>query len=847
MKWLWFAIPALLGCAAVNPACAPDVVKLAANAPTIAETMGGDMGDIPLAFAGAEGFGAGASGGRGGVVLHVTNLNDSGAGSLRWALEQQTGPRTIVFDVAGTITLHSQILVEHGQVTIAGQTAPGEGITIEGSRIRIKASEVIMRGLHLRPGDGSTGMAYDDRDALMVGTTDFITRNIIIDHNSFAWAVDENVSINGKVQDLSFSNNIVAEGLSRSLHSKGEHSKGLLISNWEGAEGDAARISVIKNLFSDNVQRNPEVRAGQDIEVVNNLIANYGIARAGMAIGGGNGGTLTTMVDVVGNVWMPGQSTPGRDRPLMIQAMAADSRINLSDNLYLGAARNASGHQDQRLIYWATTGALAERVVIDDAVTLNRVTLLDAGAVNAYILANAGAMNGRGRDAVDLRIVAEVANGSSRVINSVADVGGAARMAPAIGPSDSDRDGMPDWFEDLYGLDKRTADNNGDNDRDGFTNVEEYINGIISGFDLGARVTGQALDARVGSVRIDAGALERAAVISGMVAGSGRSIDIGALLAATGQSGVTLAEAVQITAMRGDSYVTIDADGPGAGAARQLIAVVSGAIITVADLSNGGGSTVSTSVTNGTATAPAFQWLVGTTGDDRFTVTNSAQRVRETVGGGTDSVTAEVDYRLDDHVENLSLRGTAVRGEGNDLANKIVGNALANWLSGGDGADRLSGGDGQDRLSGDAGNDWLEGGNGADWLTGGLGVDTLFGGAGVDVFCFAGSDSAGSRSAAGDRINDYCPGDVIMIDGRAIDLTMVAGMITKSSGFAAVYGLADALLDGRNATALIHGTKDSWLFWDSDGDGDIDGSVMLAGVAATRSGWTAPPADMPLV
>src|SRR5690606_35922281 len=163
------------------------------------------------------------------------------------------------------------ILVRSGDVTIAGQTALGDGITLEGSRIRFKASNVIVRGMHFRPGDGP-GTDPGDRDGMMVGTTDFPLTNVIIDHNSFTWAIDENLSINGNVHSLTLSNNIFAEGLSHSIHPEGEHSKGLIVSNWESLQADAnSHITIAKNLFSGNNERNPEVRTGQNIEIVNNL------------------------------------------------------------------------------------------------------------------------------------------------------------------------------------------------------------------------------------------------------------------------------------------------------------------------------------------------------------------------------------------------------------------------------------------------------------------------------------------------------------------------------------------------------------------------------------------------
>lgn len=428
-----------------------------------------DAAPAQPAFPGAEGFGAGTVGGRTGVVVHVTTLADDEEGSLRWALEQVPGPRTVVFDVGGVITLARQILIRDGHVTIAGQTAPGEGITIEGSRIRIKAGEVIVRGLHMRPGDGPVGMNPGDRDGLMIGTTDHLVRNVVIDRNSFEWALDENVSINGRVRDVTFSNNIVGEALSRSRHPKGEHSRGLLVSNWNGADGDATRISIVRNLFTGNVQRNPEVRAGQDIEIVNNLISDYGLGHIGIALGGGSGGRVTVTASVLGNVLVPGRSTAKpTSPPIVLNAMDPRSRVQV--------AGNRPGADQAALIHLAAS--TAPEVLGASEASRSGLSVLDATEVAAFVLANAGAVNAAGRDAVDRRIVAEVARGTGVIVDTPPLP--APARGPVTGPADTDRDGIPDEAEERLGFDRAVADDKADADGDGFTNLEEYLNGLMA-------------------------------------------------------------------------------------------------------------------------------------------------------------------------------------------------------------------------------------------------------------------------------------------------------------------------------------------------------------------------------
>ena len=154
------------------------------------------------------------------------------------------------------------------------------------------------------------GQEAGDRDGLMIGTTDFTIDNVIVDHNSFSWALDENVDINGFVHDITVSNNIIAEGLSNSIHPHGEHSKGMLVSNWATPGGSQDNhITISNNLFADNMGRNPEVRAGADIEIVNNYIHGYGLGYSAIAVGGGNEGKATMSAKVVGNVMTPGLST----------------------------------------------------------------------------------------------------------------------------------------------------------------------------------------------------------------------------------------------------------------------------------------------------------------------------------------------------------------------------------------------------------------------------------------------------------------------------------------------------------------------------------------------------------
>lgn len=199
-----------------------------------------------LAFPTAEGFGAYAIGGRGGDVYHVTNLNDDGEGSLRYGIENAGGPRTIVFDISGTIKLEDRLTIKNPYITIAGQTAPGDGICVRDYQFGIAADHVIVRYIRARLGD----QAGQESDAISITSG----HNIIIDHCSASWSVDEVLSCSTGDKDaidkVTVQWCIIAEGLYNSIHAKGSHGYGSLIRGCYGAQ-----YSYIKNLYAHNNNR----------------------------------------------------------------------------------------------------------------------------------------------------------------------------------------------------------------------------------------------------------------------------------------------------------------------------------------------------------------------------------------------------------------------------------------------------------------------------------------------------------------------------------------------------------------------------------------------------------------
>jgi len=229
------------------------------------------LSDLPV-FPGAEGFGTDTLGGRGGRVIRVTTLADDGEGSLRDALAKDE-PRVIVFEVGGTIWLERDLVITHPFVTIAGQTAPPPGITLAGTTgFIIQTHDVLLQHLRVRVGDLPGWMHPQDRDGIMVlGSDDGSAEayNVVIDHCSISWAIDENINLwYQNVYDVTIRHCIVSEGLYNSLHPKGQHSCGLLVGKY------ARRVSVIGNLFAHNSRRNPRVADGCSALVINNVIYN---------------------------------------------------------------------------------------------------------------------------------------------------------------------------------------------------------------------------------------------------------------------------------------------------------------------------------------------------------------------------------------------------------------------------------------------------------------------------------------------------------------------------------------------------------------------------------------------
>lgn len=439
--------------AAVTALC----VSLGAH-PTAAREPG-------LAFPGAEGAGRHALGGRGGAVLRVTHLGDSGPGSLRAAVEAE-GPRTIVFDIGGTIRLASPLTIRHGRITLAGQTAPGGGIALRDHPLVIAADDVVVRHIRSRLGDESGTEA----DAISIERG----RRIILDHVSASWSVDETLSVASRydppergVYDVTVQWSVIAESLNASAHAKGEHGYGSLVRG-----GHGARMTFHHNLWASHRARMPRPGnynppaadpLGPRLEFRSNVFYNWGGAHAGY-----NADTESlSAYAFIGNAYVRGPDSKGawafeESNPLARGWFEGNSMDGAIPDDPWSLVRNGDrpGYRLARPDWVAAAGE-------SPWATLLRV------------LEGAGA--GPVRDAVDARIVAGVRDGSARIIDSQAQVGGWPELAPGSPWKDTDGDGMPDDWEEAQGLDvSDPADGPEDPDADGFTNLEDWLNALAA-------------------------------------------------------------------------------------------------------------------------------------------------------------------------------------------------------------------------------------------------------------------------------------------------------------------------------------------------------------------------------
>ena len=484
------------------------------------------------AFPGAEGGGMYTFGGRGGKVLTVTNLNDNGPGSFRWACEQG-GARIVVFNVSGIIKLKSPIYVRAPYITIAGQTAPGEGVIIAGESFQVDTHDVIVRHMRFRRGETLVWHREDSFGGNPVG-------NIMIDHCSCEWGLDENISFyrhmfdmgDGKAKrkeptvNVTIQNTISAKALDTWNHAFGSTIGG-------------ENTTFMRNLWADNTGRNPSIGWGGVFNFINNVVYNWVHRTA-------DGGEYTTMSNFINNYYKPGPLTP-KDTPVGHRIVKSESRsVNLfpfkqfgrvyaKGNIMEGYPEITKDNWNGGIQTADKDGEMNETEIAlmrsNEPFVMAPVTIMGAQEAFNWVLSNVGATLPC-RDIVDQRICEEVRTGvayyvqdyekglqkiekktkkpqypygstwglreqsknedglfkyrrlpkdsyKQGVITDPRQMGGYPVYKKWTAWKDADGDGMPDEWERANGLNPNDAsDANKDCTGDGYTNIEKYINGI---------------------------------------------------------------------------------------------------------------------------------------------------------------------------------------------------------------------------------------------------------------------------------------------------------------------------------------------------------------------------------
>ena len=401
------------------------------------------------AFPTAEGFGKNATGGRGGYVVAVTNLNDSGPGSLRDALKK-TGARTIIFKVGGIIDCNSYLEIPYksGNVTIAGQTAPGGGITIRGAELRISASNVILRYVKIRPGSNVSGSNVNGIRLSSYNNNQI--RDIMIDHCSITWATDKVLIIGGiggtsSVQNVTVQKSIIGENISTGL--------GFLL--WSRA----TNISVFKNLLIHDVERNiRSSKCTSSFEMINNLV--YGFKY-------GTQPTYNNDFDIIGNVYKTSPNTSTRFETIRLEGSSdcgiGGTRAYISDNVINGRDVSISSN--------------LQPYITNNKIFNSGISSIPSSSVQSAVLNDVGAS--KYSDRVDERLINDVLNSTGSIKKSVSEAGGYPDISNGTPYQDSDEDGISNEWETAMGLNPNDpSDGNKDRNADGYTNLEDFLNEV---------------------------------------------------------------------------------------------------------------------------------------------------------------------------------------------------------------------------------------------------------------------------------------------------------------------------------------------------------------------------------
>ncbi len=354
----------------------------------------------PLIFPDAEGFGVNSPAGRDGRVYRVSNLKAAGKGSLRECLDGNE-PRICMFDVGGVIRLKQELAIRNPFITIAGQTAPSPGVSIYGAGIRVVTHDVLIQHLRIRVGDDSSGPPPGNRDGIGIEGDD--TYNVVIDHCSIAWAIDESVAIWGEsLRNITISNSIIAEALAKSLHPKGEHSMGLLVGP------KIRKVAIVKNALLHNGARNPLIRGGSMTMVVNNLIHNTPWTAISISDSHAEAATYSA---VVGNVVTKGKDSNNINKVALLSNLHNGSRVYAEDNQ---CATKTSLAFSCVAVVPENSG---DQFLTDTPFILDgSVNVLPSSRVKEHVIANVGARP-NDRDEIDKRLMDDIANGSGSIVD----------------------------------------------------------------------------------------------------------------------------------------------------------------------------------------------------------------------------------------------------------------------------------------------------------------------------------------------------------------------------------------------------------------------------------------------
>ncbi|WP_207428809.1 polysaccharide lyase family 1 protein [Pedobacter sp. SYSU D00535] len=420
------------------------------------------------AFPGAEGWGRYSKGGRGGVVLKVTNLNDSGPGSFREAVTQ-AGPRIVIFEVSGTIDLTSPIEINSPYLTIAGQTAPGEGICLKRFPLKIhNTHDIIIRGIRVRPGTES-GLIGSEIDALNIDNSE----NVIVDHCVFSWSVDEGINTWHGARMISVQWCMMSEPLNHSIHEKGAH-------GYSGSIG-GYKSSFHHNLLANGAARNPSIAGNNQAPTVlldfrNCVISNWGHRSC-------DGKPLS--INLVNNYYKPGPAT-NEDVKRRIARIDNAEKLGFSGLWYVEgnyvegypeiSANNRAGGIDFE------EGTTPEKNLRKQAFEVAPVTTQSAREAYELVLKYAGYYPQR--DSQEKRILEQIRTGkysSSKngLIDRVEQAGGWPELKQGKLPKDSDKDGMPDDWERKNGLNPANPSDAASIAASGYMNIESYINSLL--------------------------------------------------------------------------------------------------------------------------------------------------------------------------------------------------------------------------------------------------------------------------------------------------------------------------------------------------------------------------------